>query len=100
VRTGTSGNDFFEDKSNTSTWFQGGTGRDTVVFAGSQAGYTIVRQADGSVKVTNGASVDTLVSIERLQFDDGTLAFDLGDNAGQVTAAPAPATRVPATTAA
>jgi hypothetical protein len=63
--------------------FQGGDGRDTVVFSGARSAYTIDVQPDGSITVAHGNGIDTLDSIERLQFDDGTLAFDFDDAAGQ-----------------
>lgn len=33
-------------------------------------------RSDGTITVAHDNGVDTLESIERLQFDDGTLAFD------------------------
>src|SRR5690606_12431953 len=63
--------------------FQGGDGRDTVIFSGARDDYTIDVQPDGSITVAYGNGIDTLSSIERLQFDDGTLAFDFDGTAGQ-----------------
>lgn len=84
TRTGTSGNNFFEDGNDTADLFKGGTGLDTAVFAGPHEDYIIVQQPDGTIEVTHGTVVDTLISIERLQFEDGTLAFDADGTAGQI----------------
>lgn len=60
----------------------GGEGIDTAVYSGSRGEHTI---GAGGASVTGGVSgADTLVSIERLVFDDVRLAFDLSGNAGTV----------------
>jgi len=56
----------------------GGAGRDTAVFSGSRAAYS-VGVAGATISGPEGS--DVLVNIERLQFSDDSLAFDLG--AGQ-----------------
>ena len=63
---------------------QGATGQDTAVFSGNQADYTVVRNADNSITVTDnrpaGAGllandgVDTLWGIEVLRFANGDVA--------------------------
>ena len=61
----------------------GAAGADSAVFSGNRAGYTI--DAGGAQFTVSGADgTDTLVNIERLQFDDIKLAFDLapGEAAG------------------
>jgi hypothetical protein len=65
----------------------GGSGIDTAVFSRNRADYTITAKADGTFTVADKAAnrdgADTITNIERLQFNDKTLAFDLDGNAGQ-----------------
>ena len=63
--TGAGGNDALD----------GGPGADTVVYSGARAGYTIPGAAAGMV--TGPEGTDTVSSIERYQFSDQNLAFDL-----------------------
>jgi hypothetical protein len=60
----------------------GGTGADTVVFSGNKAQYTVT-QADGKLTVASGGGVDVLTNVERLQFADSAVAYDIDGNAGQ-----------------
>ena len=65
--------------------FTGNGGVDTVQLHGNKANYTITTN-NGVVTVkdnTKADGVDTLVDIDRIQFTDKTLAFDLDGNAGQ-----------------
>ncbi|WP_225782815.1 hypothetical protein [Xenophilus sp. Marseille-Q4582] len=65
----------------------GRAGLDTVIYAGERADYRIERQADGSHVVSGPVSgQDTLTDIERLRFDDGEVALDLGADAAAGTA--------------
>lgn len=77
----TNGNDRFNDTSGSDA-FDGLDGTDTVVYSGNRSSVTIEPGANGRLTVT-GTGTDSLVSIERLQFRDGTLAFDLDGVAGQ-----------------
>jgi hypothetical protein len=63
----------------------GGAGRDTVRLGGTRAehGVTIHRGA-GSVVVMGENGQKLLTAVERVQFDDGTLALNAHDNAAQV----------------
>jgi hypothetical protein len=71
--TGGGGNDTIE----------GGAGLDTVIFTGSSSAFA--GASPGSSLQVNGIDGrDTLVDVERLQFADGTLAFDLDGAAGTV----------------
>ena len=56
---------------------------DTVLYQGNAADYQISFNPDGSIGVTGVQSADTLISIERVRFDDGALALDTGGIAGQ-----------------
>ena len=64
--------------------FDGGPGMDTVVYSGNLADYVVKPDVSGmevrSANYTEGA--DWLLSIERLQFKDKNLAFDLDGHAG------------------
>jgi len=59
----------------------GGNGTDVVVIAASSGSFSW-HVASGSVSVTSAEGVDTLTSVERLQFNDGVVAFDIQGNAG------------------
>jgi hypothetical protein len=59
----------------------GGGGLDTVVYQGTLAGYAVSSGA-ASVTVSGAGVQDTLVNVERLQFSDASLAFDVDGNAG------------------
>lgn len=63
----------------------GGAGRDTVVFSGSIAQYTAASQNGviGFHSTTTG-STSFLTGVERVSFQDQTLALDFNGNAGQV----------------
>ena len=64
--------------------FDGGPGVDTVIYTGNQADYVVKPDVSGievsSANFSEGA--DWLLNIERLQFKDKGLAFDLDGNAG------------------
>ena len=64
--------------------FDGGPGVDTVTYTGNQADYVVKPDVSGievsSANFSEGA--DWLLNIERLQFKDKGLAFDLDGNAG------------------
>ena len=64
----------------------GGAGTDTLVANGPMANYTVAQQAWGyglTDKVGSGGH-DTLLNIERIQFNDGAVALDVGGNAGEI----------------
>lgn len=95
VIDGLGGNDIFEGGTGNDS-ITGGLGSDTSVYAGSISGYSYVTTFDGNgmatgftaVTQTSSGDVDTLVSIERLQFGDATLdvgaAVQLRDSGGQL----------------
>lgn len=63
----------------------GGAGIDTAVYSGNQASYTLEFSPNGTIITDRRPSadgIDTLVSIENLQFLDGS--FDIGIRAGAV----------------
>lgn len=61
----------------------GKAGTDTTLYQGNAADYQIRFNLDGSIGVTGVQSTDTLISIERIRFDDGALALDTDGIAGQ-----------------
>ena len=79
---GMGGNDNLEGWDGRDT-LDGGAGLDTAVFSGSKAGYTLTRTSSGMTAASAADGTDALINIERLQFTDKTLAFDLDGNAGQ-----------------
>jgi Ca2+-binding RTX toxin-like protein len=64
----------------------GGAGVDTAVYTGTRSQYAVTKTATGFI--VNGTQTqegtDTLTNVERLQFSDGHVAFDLSGNAGEV----------------
>ncbi|MES2187019.1 MAG: DUF4214 domain-containing protein [Pseudomonadota bacterium] len=56
---------------------QGTSGLDTAVELGAHTGYNVLRNGS-TVQVTGADGTDTLTSIERVQFDDATIALDIG----------------------
>ncbi|NRF69101.1 DUF4214 domain-containing protein [Aquincola sp. S2] len=82
---GSAGGDTFSGRGGNDV-LHGNGGIDTAVYEGTQARYALARQADGFT-VTDGqggAGRDTLAGIERLRFDDRSLALDLDGHAGGV----------------
>ena len=60
----------------------GGAGVDVALYAGNRAAYTITQTAKGLTVSGGTEGADTLSNIERVQFADKKLAFDLSGNAG------------------
>jgi serralysin len=60
-------------------------GRDTLVLAGARAGYTVSKAGTGFTVRDNVGSggTDTLAGIERLRFDDTSVALDIAGVGGQ-----------------
>jgi hypothetical protein len=63
----------------------GGVGIDTARYLGARANYTITKTSTGYTVTdkTGAEGQDTLLSIERLQFSDGSIALDGSGNGGQ-----------------
>src|SRR5690606_28826534 len=76
----TNGNDVFRLTAGNDV-IDGLDGLDTAIMNGHSSGFNVSRNGD-TLTVT-GAGTDILTDIERLVFNDGTLAFDLDGNAGQ-----------------
>ncbi|CAN7719878.1 DUF4214 domain-containing protein [Pseudoduganella sp. LjRoot289] len=60
----------------------GGSGFDVLKYSGARAGYTVAKTAVGFNVSASGGGVDMTGNIERLQFSDTALAFDISGNAG------------------
>ena len=81
--TGTAGNDTLTGTSGNDT-INGGLGIDTVLLSGvPRSSATLSQSGSDWVLTTPGGGTDTLVSIERLQFSDKSIALDISGNAGQ-----------------
>lgn len=50
----------------------GGSGSDTAVYSGASTDYTVTANANGTYTITGPDGTDTLKSIEKLEFTDGT----------------------------
>ena len=74
--TGSGGNDLID----------GGAGRDTAHYAGARVGFTVTQTTTGLTVTdkTGGEGTGTLLNVERLEFSDKGMAFDIDGNAGQV----------------
>ncbi|WP_338845613.1 DUF4214 domain-containing protein [Massilia sp. W12] len=60
----------------------GGAGFDLALYQGARSAYQVQKNADG-LSVSGARGQDVLRNIERLQFDDKIIAFDLSGRAGQ-----------------
>jgi hypothetical protein len=83
--TGTSGADVLKPGAGNNA-VDGSGGIDTVVYAGSHNNFTVT-QADWGFDVvdkTGANGHDSLINVERIQFDDGYVAIDIDGNAGKL----------------
>jgi hypothetical protein len=78
---GSSGNDTFYARPGADV-FDGAAGFDTAVLDGPRASYTVQALSSGFKLAAGGNSV-VLNSVERVQFSEGALAFDLDSVGGQ-----------------
>ncbi len=83
---GGSGSDFLYGGTGTNS-LNGGGGFDTAMYSGVRADFTVGMNATtgmptGVRPVSGSGVIDTLVSVERLSFWDGAIAFDIDGNAG------------------
>jgi subtilisin-like proprotein convertase family protein/subtilisin family serine protease len=81
---GNDGNDTLDGGAGNDS-IDGGKGVNTAVYHGAQANYTITSTPTGFTVAdgTGADGTDTLSNIQRLQFADGALAFDIGGDGGQ-----------------
>lgn len=65
-------------------YVDGGDGLDSAVFAGNARNFHYTSQGSNVVVSANdGSEIANLINVERVSFDDGTLAFDANGDAGQ-----------------
>lgn len=78
--TGTAGNDRLSNSADAAL-YDGKDGIDTFVVGAARAAFTVT----SGVKLTqtDTGTTDYVYNVERFQFSDGTLAFDIDGNAGQ-----------------
>ncbi|WP_445778729.1 hypothetical protein [Shewanella sp.] len=69
------GDDYFRNSAGNDTYY-GGAGFDEVKFEGNYSDYTIAETSNG-VTVSRGTEVDTLIGIERIQFDAGRASLQV-----------------------
>jgi V8-like Glu-specific endopeptidase len=84
--TGGAGSDVFHGLAGNDT-LDGASGIDMAVFSGTRASHTISMLTGGAVQVADTVSardgIDTLWHVERVQFDDLWVAFDIQGDAGE-----------------
>lgn len=81
--TGGDGNDMLLGGSG-SNKLDGGGGIDTAVFSGARGEYTVALK-DGAIGITSTTGgTDTLTNVERVQYADTNIAYDIGGNAGKM----------------
>jgi serralysin len=81
---GGSGSDFLYGGTGTNN-LNGGGGFDTAMYSGARADFTVAMFNNlpaGVTPMVDGGLSDTLVSVERLSFWDGAIAYDIDGNAG------------------
>jgi hypothetical protein len=81
--SGNAGADFFNVTAGTHA-IDGGNGVDTASYHGARAAFQLAAGASGvTVTAADGTIHDSLVNVERVQFSDLSVAFDIGGTAGQ-----------------
>lgn len=81
---GSSGNDVFSAWLGNDT-YNGGAGRDTIRYTADRSDFVVTANSNATGYTLKGlGKTDTITNIERLVFDDATLALDVktGENAG------------------
>jgi hypothetical protein len=83
--TGTANNDTLHTGA-ANIAIDGGAGTDTLVVNGARANYTLAKQVWGFGLTDNVGSGghDTLLNVERVQFNDAWVALDVNGNAGEI----------------
>jgi hypothetical protein len=79
--TGNSANDTLQGYGGNDS-LDGGAGTDTAVFSGLRSSYGFTT-SNGKVTVSGPDGTDVLTNMERLQFDDSAVAFDIDGTAGR-----------------
>ncbi len=81
---GVAGSDIFAGLAGNDT-IDGGAGTDTAMFGAARNNFTIQKSGNTLFVVDNTGvlGTDTVTNVERLQFDDKVIAFDVDGNAGK-----------------
>lgn len=83
---GTAGRDVFTGGAGNDT-FDGSAGIDSAVYTGTLSSHTVTMLASNELNVADSLAfrdgTDVLWNVERVQFDDYTMAFDIQGDAGQ-----------------
>jgi len=83
---GTAGRDVFTGLAGNDT-FEGSSGLDIAVYSGTWSSHSITMLASNEIQVADSivsrGGTDILWDVERLQFDDYTIAFDINGDAGE-----------------
>ncbi|MES2632658.1 MAG: M10 family metallopeptidase [Pseudomonadota bacterium] len=79
--SGGMGNDRIEGRGG-NDWIEGGAGLDTAIINASRSGYTVAAYGTGKTVSGGATGTDILSGVERLQFNDAKVAFDVDGNAG------------------
>ena len=64
-------------------YFDGNDGLDAIILDGDLVDFSISQAADGVIRVTGQTEAYTLINVERLDFSNGNLGYDIDGNAGQ-----------------
>jgi Ca2+-binding RTX toxin-like protein len=76
--TGTSGNDIFRISSGSNS-IDGGAGSDTVQYQTARSAASVT-SSNGSITVSKANGTDTITGVERIEFTDGDLVFDVASS--------------------
>lgn len=81
--TGTAGNDTLGNGSAQNNAINGGAGIDSIAYAGARANYTVVKNTADFTISSAAIGTDALVNVERLHFQDVSVALDVNGTAGE-----------------
>ena len=63
--------------------FDGNDGLDSIILAGARINFSISEGESGTLNISGSTDDFTLTNVERIEFSDGTLGFDIDGAAGQ-----------------
>jgi hypothetical protein len=77
--TGNSADNTFKGRGGDDT-IEGGAGTDTAIMAGLRSSYTVTGVGNAQLLVVGPDGTDTLTNVERLQFDDSLVTYEISVN--------------------
>ena len=77
--TGNSADNTFKGRGGDDT-IEGGAGTDTAIMAGLRSSYTVTDLGNAQLLVVGSDGTDTLTNVERLQFDDSLVTYEIRVN--------------------